>query len=41
VISSYDAEDWEAFEADGLQIAGPASVLVQLERLGEQEDTVG
>jgi predicted nucleic acid-binding protein len=33
-VNTYDVEDWEAFEADGLRIAGPTSVLVQLKRAG-------
>lgn len=31
-VYTYDIEDWEAFEADGLRITGPASVLLQLKR---------
>ncbi len=29
-VYTYDAEDWRAFEADGLQIAGPESTLARL-----------
>ena len=31
-VFTYDAGDWAAFEGDGLNIAGPASVLVSLGR---------
>lgn len=40
-VYTYDAEDWEAFEADGLQIAGPTSVLVQMKRAGEEDTGSG
>jgi predicted nucleic acid-binding protein len=29
-VYTYDAEDWEVFEPDGLHIAGPMSTLAQL-----------
>jgi predicted nucleic acid-binding protein len=31
-VFTYDAEDWEAFEGDGLSIAGPAATLARLGR---------
>ena len=31
-VYTYDAQDWRVFEADGLQIAGPASTIERLER---------
>ena len=37
LVYTYDVEDWKAFEAHGLQIAGPESTLA---RLGKQGQTV-
>jgi predicted nucleic acid-binding protein len=31
-VFTYDAEDWESFEGDGLRIAGPGATLVRLGR---------
>ena len=31
-VFTYDAEDWESFEKDGLNIAGPAATLARLGR---------
>jgi predicted nucleic acid-binding protein len=31
-VFTYDAEDWESFEGDGLSITGPASTLARLGR---------
>jgi len=31
-VYTYDIEDWKAFEAAGLQIAGPRSTLTRLQR---------
>lgn len=31
-VFTYDAEDWESFEGDGLSIAGPATTLARLGR---------
>jgi len=31
-VFTYDAEDWESFEGDGLSIAGPAATLARLGR---------
>lgn len=31
-VFTYDAEDWESFEGDGLSIAGPSTTLVRLGR---------
>ena len=31
-VFTYDAEDWEPFEGDGLRIAGPDATLVRLGR---------
>ena len=31
-VFTYDAEDWESFEGDGLGIAGPATTLARLGR---------
>lgn len=31
-VFTYDAEDWESFEGDGLNIAGPATTLARLGR---------
>lgn len=36
-VYTYDTEDWEVFEADGLQIAGPTSVLAQMKRASEED----
>lgn len=36
-VYTYDAEDWGAFEADGLKISGPTSVLAHLRRAGEED----
>jgi predicted nucleic acid-binding protein len=32
LVFTYDAEDWESFEGDGLSIAGPAATLARLGR---------
>ncbi len=29
---TYDAEDWESFERDGLSVAGPSTTLARLGR---------
>ena len=31
-VFTYDVEDWEAFEDDGLRITGPVSMLARLGR---------
>jgi predicted nucleic acid-binding protein len=31
-VFTYDTDDWEAFENDGMRIAGPASTLTRLGR---------
>ena len=31
-VYTYDSEDWESFEDDGLSIAGPSTTLVRLRR---------
>lgn len=31
-VFTYDAEDWESFEDDGLSIGGPSTTLARLER---------
>ena len=31
-VFTYDAEDWESFEEDGLRIAGPAAILTRMGR---------
>jgi predicted nucleic acid-binding protein len=31
-VFTYDAEDWESFEEDGLRIAGPAATLTRMGR---------
>lgn len=31
-VFTYDAEDWESFESEGLSIAGPATTLTRLRR---------
>jgi len=31
-VYTYDIEDWDAFEADGLQITGPTSMLIRRQR---------
>ena len=31
-VYTYDADDWEAFERDGLSIAGPVTTLARLGR---------
>lgn len=31
-VYTYDAEDWESFESDGLKIVGPATTLSFLGR---------
>jgi len=38
LVYTYDAEDWQVFAADGLQVAGPESTLV---RLGEKTGSAG
>jgi predicted nucleic acid-binding protein len=36
-VYTYDAEDWEAFQSDGLEIAGPLSTLAKLEQTNEKD----
>ena len=38
-VYTYDWQDWQAFERDGLKIAGPPSTLFRLGRSGAQSDT--
>lgn len=35
-VYTYDVEDWQAFEADGVRIIGPPSSVTRLARLGNR-----